>query len=103
MRFREQSHEVWLDFFGSGVSRKAETLGKPLHMGIHHDAFGCAKSVAQDHVRSFAADPWQSNKRFHRLRDISAMAFEERLSTALQALGFRSKKAGWLHYGLQFR
>ncbi len=59
----DEAHQVQFNFFRGAVFGKAQALGKPLHVGVNHDALGGAESVAKDNVGGLASDAWQCGER----------------------------------------
>jgi len=63
-------------------------------VGVDDDAVGVVVDLAQDDVGGLAAGPWDFDEGLHVVGDLAAVALEQGLGGALEALGLVAVEAG---------
>ena len=66
--FREQAHEILLDFVGAGIASEPQEARQAPHMGVYRDADYYAISILQDDVCGFASDARKHEQFIHGAR-----------------------------------
>jgi len=91
---RDDFHQVLLNLDRFGVFGQVEPLRKPLHVGIHHDAFQDAVGAAKHYVGCFARGAGNSEQVLHAARNLAAEVRENLPGGANQRLGFVVEEPG---------